>query len=157
MLSLKKWSIKWWLAVANFCVRLDSSSEGERFSDSWSGVFQVWTDWLCLCCRSSLLRRRCWGKRGNWMRPGRSWPWSDSSSTSSCPLNCRRTARSSERVSHAAVIAQDPPPASCRGASCFSKPTSADWLRPHRISLCIKVRNQTKPMILSFDNTEYVP
>lgn len=52
---------------------------------------------MCVCVlRSSLLRRRCWGRRESWKRPGRGWPWSDSNSTSSCRQSSERTARSSE-------------------------------------------------------------
>lgn len=49
-----------------------------------------------LCCALSvwprllLLRRRCWGRRGSWKRPVRSWHRSDNSSTSSCQVNSER-------------------------------------------------------------------
>lgn len=51
-----------------------------------------------LFCRSSLLRRRCYVKKGSLRMPERSWQWSDSSSTSSFPPSCGRTVRNSESL-----------------------------------------------------------
>lgn len=40
--------------------------------------------------RLLLLRRRCWGRRGSWKRPVRSWHRSDNNSTSSCQVNSEK-------------------------------------------------------------------
>lgn len=37
-------------------------------------LFPRRADRLCCFCRSLLLRKRCCGKKGSWMKPGRSWP-----------------------------------------------------------------------------------
>jgi len=48
--------------------------------------------------RSSPPRRRCCARSGSWRRRGRSWPWSGSSSTSSCPRSCGTRSRTEPRA-----------------------------------------------------------